>query len=387
MIETTTALSEHVGVTSACQALGLPRSSFYRAQAPLPVRESMRRPAPKRALSAEERARVRQTLNSERFQDASPRQVYARLLDEGTYLCSWRTMYRVLEEHSEVRERRDQLRHPSYEKPELLARAPCQLWSWDITKLKGPATWTYYYLYVILDVFSRYVVGWMIARRESARLAKELIETSCARQQVDPNRLILHADRGPSMTSKTVAQLLVDLGVTKTHSRPHVSNDNPFSEAQFKTMKYRPDYPNRFGSMQDARAWGRGFFRWYNHEHYHSALGLMTPAQVHYGEAGEVRSQRHAVLTAAYQAHPERFVRGRPEVAPVPEAVWINPPPEAARSEENQRTTKAVVVVEKAVELVGRPERRRNHGCGGLSINPQPVRPGTDVSFDRRLLH
>jgi putative transposase len=382
MIETTTALSEHVGVTSACQALGLPRSSFYRAQAPAPVREPTRRPPPKRALSQEERAHVRETLNSERFQDTSPRQVYARLLDEGTYLCSWRTMYRILSEHDEVRERRNQRRHPVYEKPELLATAPCQLWSWDITKLKGPVTWTYYYLYVILDVFSRYVVGWMIARKESARLAKELIETSCARQQVDPNSLVLHADRGPSMTSKTVAQLLVDLGVTKSHSRPHVSNDNPFSEAQFKTMKYRPDYPDRFGSMQDARAWGRPFFRWYNHEHYHSALGLMTPAQVHYGEAEEVRAQRHAVLTAAYQVHPERFVGGRPEVASVPEAVWINPPPEAAPSEENQRTTKTVVIVEQGVELVGRPEQ-----SGGLSINPQPVRPGTDVSFDRRLLH
>jgi putative transposase len=265
-------------------------------------------------------------LNSERLQDASPRQVWAKLLDEGRYVCSWRTMYRLLAAHHEVRERRDVVRHRAYEKPELLATAPNELWSWDITKLRGPAKWTYYYLYVILDVFSRYVVGWMLAERESTDLARELIEKSCQRRGVNPNELTLHADRGSSMTSKGVAELLSDLGVTKTHSRPHVSNDNPYSEAQFKTMKYRPDFPERFGSLQDARNWGRRFFAWYNGEHHHSGVGLMRPEVVHYGQAEAARAQRQQVLSAAYRAHPERFVRGVPKPPEVPEAVWINKP-------------------------------------------------------------
>ncbi len=242
-------------------------------------------------------------LNSDRFCDASPRQVYATLLDEGRYVCHWRTMYRILGGHDEVRERRNQLRHPRYKKPELLARGPNELWSWDITKLRGPQKWTYYYLYVIMDVYSRYVVGWMIAPREQATLAKELIETTCERQGIARDRLIIHSDRGPSMISKTVAQLLADLGVEKSHSRPYVPNDNPYSEAQFKTMKYRPDYPDRFGSIEDARQWARGFFGWYNGEHYHSALGLLTPEMVHYGEAERVRTQRQRVLEEAYTRH------------------------------------------------------------------------------------
>lgn len=318
-------MAERVGVSLACEALGVPRSSYYwmlRAR----DAESSPRPKPARALSEEERREVRDLLNSERFQDASPRQVWARLLDEGRYLCSWRTMYRILEEHAEVRERRNQLRHPVYQKPELLARNPNELWSWDITKLKGPATWTYYYLYVILDVFSRYAVGWMVAEKESAALAKELIETACQRQGIDQDQLVLHSDRGPSMTSKSVAMLLADLGVTKTHSRPHVSNDNPYSEAQFKTMKYRPDFPDRFGCMQDARAWAREFFRWYHHEHYHSGLGLMTPAMVHYGVADEAQARRQQVLQGVYQSNPERFVRGVPRPPDLPEAAWINEP-------------------------------------------------------------
>ena len=336
MIQTAQQLAETVGVSAACTALQVPRSSFYRT----PHRPrglppgSVRRPAPARALKEQERIQVRDTLNSERFQDQAPRQVWARLLDEGIYLCGWRTMYRILEAYKEVRERRNQLRHPSYTKPELLATAPNQLWSWDITKLKGPAKWVYYYLYVILDVFSRYVVGWMVAEQESKELAEPLIETSCQRQGIGRDQLTLHADRGSVMIASTLAQLLSDLGVTPSHARPHVPDDNPFSEAQFKTMKYQPDFPPRFGALADARAWARTFFSWYNQEHYHTGLALLTPAMVHYGQAPQRQAQRQQVLQAAYAAHPERFVRGQPQVPQLPEAVWINPPKE---EEENVR--------------------------------------------------
>ena len=272
---------------------------------------------------------MRELLNSERFQDCAPRQVYATLLDEATYLCSWRTMYRILAAEDEVRERREQSRHPTYTKPELLATRPRELWSWDITKLKGPAKWTYYYLYVILDVFSRYVVGWMISERETAELAEAFIAETCAKEGIDRDQLTLHADRGSAMTSKSVAHLLTDLGVTKTHSRPHVSNDNPYSESQFKTLKYRPDFPGQFGSAADARAWARPFFQWYNQEHHHSGLGLLTPATVHGGQAAATIAARQEVLLTAYQAHPERFVRGTPKPPALPTAVWINPPPVA----------------------------------------------------------
>ena len=324
MMRTSKQLSQHVGVSVACEALGVPRSSFYRAQQP--KKELKAHSTPQRALSEAEKAEVRQTLNCGRFQDCSPRQVYAILLDEGRYLCSWRTMYRILDEHQEVQERRNQLRHPKYSKPELLATSPNQLWSWDITKLKGPVKWTYYYLYTVLDVFSRYVTGWMIAIRESAILAHELIQATSEKQQIRPGQLTLHADRGSSMRSKSVALLLADLGVTKTHSRPYVASDNPYSESQFKTMKYRPDYPERFGSIEDARAWARSFFRWYNHDHHHSGLGLMTPATVHYGQAELVIEQRRQVLRTAYVAHPERFVRGEPRPPSLPAEVWINRP-------------------------------------------------------------
>ncbi len=286
---------------------------------------------------------MRDTLNSPRFQDQAPRQVYATLLDEGTYLCSWSTMYRVLRTHDEVRERRNQLRHPAYTKPELLATAPRQLWSWDITKLKGAQPWTHYYLYVIMDVFSRYVVGWMVMERESAALAEALIAETCAKEGIRPDQLTLHADRGSSMASKTVAQLLADLGVTKTHSRPHVSNDNPYSEAQFKTLKYRPDYPAAFGSVEDARAWTRACVGWYNQQHYHTALGLLTPAVVHHGRAEAVRLKRQAVLAAAQAAHPERFVRGSPRVPEVPTAVWINPPQNVAEHQTDGSSPDQVV--------------------------------------------
>ena len=265
-------------------------------------------------------------LNSARFADRAPRQVYAALLDEGQYLCHWRTMYRVLAAHDEVRERRDQRRHPPYHKPELLATAPNQVWSWDITKLRGPVKWTYFYLYVLLDIYSRYVVGWMIAERESARLAQDLVETSCVRQGIVREQLTLHADNGGPMRAQSLALLLADLGVTPSHSRPSTSDDNPFSEAQFKTLKYRPGYPDRFGSIQDARTWARPFFHWYNEEHYHTGLNLLTPASVHSGKTAVIQQQRQRVMRAAYAAHPERFSQGAPVVAAPPSAVWINPP-------------------------------------------------------------
>jgi len=330
MIAATEALAEYIPLAQACTVLDFPRSSLYRSRQARPIREKPPRPAPPRALSPVEKETVRNVLNSERFQDSTPPQVYATLLDERTYLCSISTMYRILREHDQVHERRNQRQHPTYTKPELLATEPNQLWSWDITKLRGPVTWTYFYLYVILDVFSRYVVGWLIAERESAELAEQLIATSCQKQQVEKEQLTLHADNGPAMIAKTVAQLLVDLSVTKSHSRPYTANDNPFSEAQFKTMKYRPDYPDRFGSIVDARAWARAFFHWYNNEHRHSGLGLMTPTTVHYGLAKQLTAQRQAVLHAAYARHPERFVKEPPKPPQLPTAVWINPP----RSEE-----------------------------------------------------
>ena len=244
-----TELASEVGASAACQALCMPRASYYRVRRKTSFpKETVLRPLPARALRPAERDAVLARLHEERFQDRSPAAVYATLLDEGEYHCSIRTMYRLLDEHGEVRERRDQLTHPSYQKPELMATAPNQLWSWDITKLLGPAKWTYFYLYVLLDVFSRYVTGWMVAYRESAELAKRLIEESCKKQHIQPGQLTLHADRGTSMSSKPVAFLLADLGVTKTHSRPHVSNDNPYSESQFRTLKYRPEFPDRFGA-------------------------------------------------------------------------------------------------------------------------------------------
>lgn len=314
-------------VTKTCDALGLSRSTYYRAQQPArrPVEQPVR-PKPARTLSDDERAKVRNLLDSEQFMDNSPRQVYATLLDAGQYYCSVSTMYRILAEHDEVQERRNQLRHPTYAKPELLATGPNQLWSWDITKLRGPSKWTYYYLYVIIDVYSRYVVGWMIADRESAELAEQLIAETCAKQNIAPGQLTIHSDRGSPMIAKSMVQLMADLGVTKSHSRPHVSDDNPFSEAQFKTMKYRADYPERFGCLVDARTWGRKFFDWYNNEHHHTNLALLTPADVHYGRTETMLQARQAVLQKAYEAHPERFVKGTPIVPKLPAAVWINPP-------------------------------------------------------------
>ena len=315
-----------LGTAPACAVLGLPRATLYRRRRPRAVPRPAPRPAPPRALDPAERQAVLETLHSERFLDQAPAQVHARLLDGGTYLCSPRTMYRLLDAAGEVKERRDQVRRPQYAAPELLATRPNAVWSWDITKLKGPAKWTYFYLYVILDIFSRYVVGWMLAPRESAALAERLIAATCAKQGIAPGQLTVHADRGAAMTSKPVALLLADLGVTKTHSRPHVSNDNPFSEAQFKTLKYWPAFPERFGSLEDGRAFCHQFFGWYNNDHYHSGLGFLTPAVVHHGRAAAVHAHRTRVLAAAYAAHPDRFVNGRPTPADLPHAVWINPP-------------------------------------------------------------
>lgn len=316
-------LGKDVGVVAACDALNVSRASVYRRRRPAAPRQ----PGPRshRALQDTEREKVISLLNSERFVDKAPAEVYATLLDEGTYVASTRTMYRILAANAQVRERRNQLCHPAYEKPELLATGPNQLWSWDITKLKGPQKWSYFHLYVILDVFSRYVVGWMIAERESATLAERLIAESIGKQTLEPSKLTLHADRGTSMRSKKVAQLLADLGVTKTHSRPHTSNDNPFSESQFKTLKYRPSFPKSFGCLEDAREFCRAFFAWYNGEHRHHGIALLTPAQVHHDQADAVTEARQRALDEAYARNPERFPR-RPRAPRLHQAVWINPP-------------------------------------------------------------
>jgi putative transposase len=319
-----------LGIAPLCEALGVPRATYYRHRQP---KATCGRPASPRALTPTERQAVLDVLHEPRFADLAPAEVYATLLDEGRYLCSERTMYRVLAANAEVRERRDQLRRPSYTKPELLATAPNQVWSWDITKLLGPAKWTYFYLYVLLDIFSRYVVGWMVARRESAILADRLIRQSCERQRIEPGQLIIHADRGPSMTSKALALLLADLGVTKSHSRPNVSNDNPYSEAQFKTLKYRPDFPERFGGIEHARLHCGSFFDWYNREHRHGGIGLLTPNDVHVGLAAERVAARAQVLASAFAARPDRFVAGPPTPAVVPTAAWINPPIRLAATE------------------------------------------------------
>jgi len=318
---------QQIGTLSLCQALEIPKASFYRQQTRKAATALVvTRKRPEHALSDAEQQTVLGTLHESRFVDLPPPQVYTQLLEQGQYLCSIRTMYRLLAANDEVRERRAVASRPVYTKPELLATGPNQVWSWDITKLKGPVKWSYYQLYVILDIFSRYVVGWMIADHESSTLAKRLITESCGKQQIVEDQLTLHADRDPSMKSKGVAQLLSDMGITKTHSRPHVSNDNPFSESQFKTMKYRPQFPKRFGSIQDARAFTVDFMQWYNQEHRHSGVALYTPSDVHYGRTEQIHQCRQATLDAAYQRHPKRFVRKPPEAALPPLTVWINPP-------------------------------------------------------------
>ena len=322
-------LAESVGAAAACESLGVARSTLYYQRRE--VQEPKPRPKPVRALTEGERQKVLDVLHDDRFTDKSPGEVWATLLDEGCYLCSERTMYRILADNKEVKERRNQLKHPAYTKPELLAEGPNQVWSWDITKLKGPVKWTYFYLYVILDIFSRYVVGWMVAPKETAALAQKLIRESCKKQAVEPGQLTLHADRGSPMIAKTTAQLFVTLGISKSHSRPHISDDNPYSESQFKTLKYCPDFPDRFGSLQHAVVFCRSFFPWYNTEHRHNGIGMLTPEVVHYGLAKDVIASRRKVLNIAYQAHPERFVRGVPAPPELPKAAWINPPTRTMR--------------------------------------------------------
>ena len=328
-------LTPVLGASGACKAMGLWRGAPQRQRARAhrqsmvgPQRPRAARPSPPLALDASEREVLLDTLNSDRFVDAAPAAVHATLLDEGRYLGSVRTMYRLLQATQSSSERRNQLNHPVYTKPELLAVAPNQVWSWDITKLKGPAKWTCFHLYVILDIFSRFVVGWLIAPRESAELAQQLIADTVARHDVLPGQLTLHADRGAAMRSKPVASLLVDLQVIKSHSRPYVSDDNPYSESQFKTMKYRPDFPERFGCIEDARAHCQTFFAWYNHQHCHSGIGHMTPNSVHYGHAHAMRAARQATMDAAFQATPNRFKGISPCLPPMPSAAWINPPPQ-----------------------------------------------------------
>ena len=328
------ALAPQVGIQAACDCWGVSRATFYRHRPLLgPMRESSvaaelptPRPKPARALDESERTQALAVLHEDRFQDCAPAAIHAQLLDEGRYVCAPRTMYRLLAEEGESRERRDQLVHPPYQKPELLATAPNQVWSWDITKLRGPVKWTYFYLYVILDIFSRYVVGWMVADRESAELAKLLLEETIRKYKILPGQLTIHADRGKVMRAKPVVMLYADLGVTKSHSRPYVSDDNPFSESQFRTLKYRPNFPDRFGCLLDSRAHCQVFFPWYNDEHRHSSLGMLTPAMVHFDQTDTVLAQRQTVLDAAYLAHPERFVRKPPTTNRPPSAVWINPP-------------------------------------------------------------
>lgn len=339
MLAAVSELAPSLGVVAACGVVRVPRATYYRHHAATAepstrtaavLCEDTRTPVPSRrsprALTDQQREQVLELLHAERFVDLSPREVYATLLDEGVYICSWSTMYRLLRQAGEVQRRRDQARKRTYVRPELLATSPRQVWSWDITKLRSATPGSYYFLYVMLDVFSRYVVGWMLTTREGGDLAEAFLAQTCATEGIAPNQLTIHADRGSPMTAQCVADLLMDLGVRKSHSRPHVCDDNPYSEAQFKTAKYHPSFPERFGSLEDARNWARTFFVWYNHEHHHSGIGLLTPAMVHQGQTYAVRAARQRVLTAAYEAHRERFVRGQPEPPCVPEAVWINAP-------------------------------------------------------------
>ena len=321
-------LAPTLGTAPACAALGLPRATWYRSNITTPKATvpPKLRTKPERALCELERQAVLDTLHAQRFVDKAPAEVWATLLDEGCHPCSIRTMYRILADHQEVKERRNQAHRTNYARPELLATGPNQVWSWDITRLKGPVKWSYYQLYTILDIYSRYVVGWMVADRESATLAQRLIGNTASKHGVEKGQLTIHADRGSSMTSKSVALLLADLGVNKTHSRPHVSNDNPFSESQFKTLKYQPDFPDRFASKEQARSFCQAFFPWYNSQHHHTGIGLLTPETVHYGRTQQVIAARQNTLDAAYAAHPERFVNGPPTPPAIQQAVWINPP-------------------------------------------------------------
>lgn len=319
-------LAEATSVATACRALAVPRATYYRRQQPAQPRPPVQRPPNHRRICDEERATIREVLNSKRFMDKSPEQVCATLFEEDTYLASPRTMYRVLAEAGQVRERRDRRRHPAHFTPRLVARAPNEVWSWDITKLKGPFKGIYFMLYVMLDIFSRYVVGWLLAERENARLAQHLMRETLAKHGIEPHQLTIHQDLGSPMRAKTTKQLLDDLGARRSYSRPRVSNDNPFSESQFGTLKQRPELPARLGSVQHGRQVMRELLKWYNHEHHHSGIVMLTPAQLHFGLAEQVLAQRHAVRLRAYGEHPERFINGPPRLEKVPDEVWINKP-------------------------------------------------------------
>ncbi len=316
---------EH-GVLAACEALGVSRATFYRERKPKAPRGP--RPKPRRALSEAEKRAVLETCHAEEFLDRPPATIQATLADRGVYLCSARTMYRILDEAQEVKERRRQAVHPVYVKPELCATRPNQVWSWDITDLKGPVRGSRFKLYVTLDLFSRLVVGWTVQHHEDDEIARDFHRQTFRQHGISPGELTLHSDRGSAMVSRTVYQLLQDLDVARSHGRPHVSDDNPYSESQFKTLKYSPGFPDRFGSIEDARSFCRRYFHWYNHSHRHSGIGMMTPAVVHEGHAEAVYAARQAVLDQAYLAHPERFPKGRPKPPPLPGPAWINKPKE-----------------------------------------------------------
>jgi putative transposase len=322
-VETLTAV---VGVQAACEALAVPRSSLYAARQPRP--ETAPRPAgpPANALTPAEKAAVLGELNSARFADQTPYEVYPQLLDDGRYLCSLRGMYRILAENQAVRDRRDHLRHPVRPAPQVVARRPNQVWVWDITRLLGTLKYQCFYLYLVLDLFSRFIVGWLIAEKQSGDYAEQLLAASYRRFQLTPKQLTVHSDNGGPMTAKPVEWLFSDLGIQASLSRPHVANDNPHAEAGFKTLKYHPTYPDRFDDLAHAGRWMRDFEQWYCYQHHHSALGLMTPAAVHFGTADQLWDKRQAVLHAAYQAHPERFSRGQPVPPRWPAEVWINAP-------------------------------------------------------------
>lgn len=323
-----TQIRPQVGLGAACQALRLSRATYSRWQrrAALQTVPLARRPSPPRSLSEGERTQVLAILNEKRFQDLPPAQVVATLSDEGQYVSSERTMYRILADNRQVKERRDVLRHPVYKCPELLATRPNQVWSWDITKLRAWAKWEYFYLYVILDIFSRFVVGWMLADRENGILATRLFEETFAKHGILPGQLVIHSDRGSPMIARPMTELLSKLDLTQSFSRPHVSDDNPYSESHFKTLKYRPTFPDRFGSFQEGQTFCRDFFPWYNNQHHHSGIQYLTPANVHYDQAESILEARHATLMRAFECHPERFVKGPPKRQKLPPAVWINPP-------------------------------------------------------------
>lgn len=327
MTEMVLQLSGYIGATKACDVIGLSRASFYRHKNPKNIEKKTKSKGKNfRAYTDEQKTNILDIMNSQEYCDKAPAQIYAKLLDSGIYYCSISTMYRTLKEKNQVLERRKQRTHKKYEKPELLATKPNELWSWDITKLKGPVKWTYFYLYVIIDVFSRYVVGWMVAHRELASLAANLISETCKKFNIEEGGLTIHADRGPSMKSNQVGNLLADLGVTKTHSRPYVSNDNPFSESHFKTLKYRPTFPERFGCIQDSRGFLINFFNWYNFEHYHSGINLLTPHDVHFGNPNFILEERYKVVNNAFVKNPEKFINGKPKLEKLKNEVWINKP-------------------------------------------------------------